>query len=341
MSGAARLPAGASPGADWLRRLRWAATGVLLSGAAAIHAAPPVLTLAVADSPYAATALIAESQGWFAAEGLDVKIVHCAFGRICLEQLLAGQAQLATVADTPITFASFVRKDFAVVATLSSSGSELRMVARIDRGIAAAADLKGKRIGVLKGTSGHYFTETFLRFNGLEPTDVNIVALGASDAAGALVSGEVDAAGLFDPYVDDALHRLGAKARALPALGFFSLTFNLVSVPAAAGASDEDLVRVLRALKRADDLIRTQPERARAITAAALKIDPKPFEETWKHFDFRLQLAPALLSSLEAQARWAQRAQLVPAGSPLPDYLDFIRSGPLRRADPRAVRLRE
>ena len=258
-----------------------------------------------------------------------------------MERLLKGEVQLATVADTPITLAAFTRKDFSIVATLSASNGGPQLIVRTDRGIATAADLRGKRVGVLEGTRGHYFTETFLRFNGIDPADVHIVALDADDAAGALVRGEVDAAGLYDPSLDDALARLGAKAHALPALSFFSVYFNLISLPVSAGVSDEDLVKLLRALKRADELIRTQPARARAMTAKALKLDPKSFAATWKHYDYRLQLAPALVSSLEAQGRWAQRARLVPAAAPLPDSLDFIRSGPLRGVDPRAVRLRE
>jgi ABC-type nitrate/sulfonate/bicarbonate transport system substrate-binding protein len=324
-----------------LRRLRLATAGLLLGCAASVQAAPPVLTLAVADNPFAAPALIAESEGWFAAEGLNLKIVHCAIGRVCLKWLQDGQAHVATVVDTPIVFASFARKDFAVIASLGSSGRDHHMVVRTDRGIGAAADLKGKRIGTLKSTSGHYFTETFLRFNGIDPDEVSIVALDADNVTGALQRGEVDAAGLFAPHVGEALRQLGAKARVLPTLGFFSTILNVVSVPAAAGASDEDLAKLLRALKRADDLIRTQPERARAITAAALKIDARAIEEAWGHYDFRLQLAPTLISSLEAQSRWALRAKLVPADARLPDYLDFVRSGPLRRVDPRAVRLVE
>jgi NitT/TauT family transport system substrate-binding protein len=170
---------------------------------------------------------------------------------------------------------------------------------------------------------------------------VSLVALQAGDPAGALVRGEVDAAGLFDPHAEDALRRLGARARALPAPGFFSATFNLVSVPASAGVSDENLVRLLRAARRAEALIHAEPERARRIVAAALKLDPKSFELDFKDHDFRLQLAPTLISTLEAQARWARREQLVPAEAQLPDYADFIRSGPLRRVDPRAVRLVE
>lgn len=311
----------------------------LLSLCSAAPAAPPVLTLAVADIPFAAPVLIAESQGYFAAEGLKLKVLHHAFGRLSLQQMLDGQAHFATVADTPITFASFSRRDFAIVATLSTSGPEHRLVVRNDRGIRSAADLKGKRIGTLTHTSAHYFTETFLRFNKLNPAEVSIVALPASDTVGALVRGEVDAAGLLGPHVSDALRALGDKARVLPGPGFFRVTYNLVSVAPSAGASDADLVKLLRAVRRASDLIRAEPERARGIVAAALKANPKEFEEVWKPYDFRLQLAPALLSSLEAQSRWALRDKLVPAGSVLPNYLDFIRPEPLRQVDARAVRL--
>ena len=338
----------------WIPPIRWlrlsrnpALSGVLwralqigvLGLSSAAPAAPPVLTLAVADIPFAAPVLIAESQGYFGAEGLTLKVQHHAFGRLSLQQLLDGQAHFATVADTPITFASFSRRDFAIVATLSSSGPEHRLVVRTDRGINSAADLKGKRIGTLTHTSAHYFTETFLRFNNVDPADISLVALPASDTVGALVRGEVDAAGLFDPHVADAMRALGTKARVLPAPGFFRVTYNLVSVAPSAGASDADLVKLLRALRRASDLIRAEPERARDIVAAALKANPKEFEEVWKPYDFRLQLAPALISSLEAQSRWALRDKLVPAGSRLPNYLDFIRPEPLRQVDARAVRL--
>lgn len=323
------------------QRLRAIVVGLLLGGTVAAHAAPPVLTLAVADIAFAAPVLIAESEGWFAAEGLKLKVVHCVIGRVCLKRLLDGEAHFATVADTPIVFASFTRKDFSIVANLGSSGREMRMVVRTDRGITNAADLKRRRIGIYKGTTGQYFTDTFLRFNGIDPADVTLVALDIADGFGALQRGEVDAAGLFDPLVGDALRELGGKVRALPSLGFFNVMYNLVSVPAAAGASDEDLVKLLRALKRADDLIRTQPDRAREITASALKADAKRFEEVWNHNDFRLQLAPPLLSSLEAQSRWALREELVPTDARLPDYLNFIRSGPLRRVNPRAVRVAE
>lgn len=323
-------------GRRWLQR---AAAALFLGGCIAVQAAPSTLTLALVDNVHAAPVLIADAMGYAAAEGLTLKLLRCPFGRVCLKHLLDGEAQLAGAADTPVTFASFTRKDFAVIATLATSGREHRMVVRNDRGILKPADLRGKRIGTLTGTSGHYFTETFLRFHGIEPSEVTLVALKADDASAALVRGAVDAAGLFNPHGPDALHRLGTNGRVFLTPGFFSVHFNLVSVPAAAGASDADLAKLLRALRRAYELMQNEPAHSRDIVARALGADAKAIDDMLKDYDFRMQLAPTLISSLEAQARWAMRERLVPAESHLPDYLDFIRAEPLRQVDARAVRV--
>ena len=299
----------------------------------------PPLTLAVADLLYAAPVLIAEAQGYFAAEGLALKVMHCAVGRICLQHVLEGQAQFATVADTPFVLATFSRNDLAIIATTTVSGSELRMVARQDRGVGRAADLRGRRIGIVQGTSGHYYADTFLLFAGLKSADVTLVPLGPSAIVGALSRGEIDAAGLHDPLGRDAARQLGPLGRVLPGPRFFTLTFNLVSAGPRAGVLTEDETRLLRAVRRAEALIRQEPERARAILAVALKMDPAKVAEVWGDFEFRLQLGQPLIHGLEAQARWALREGLVPAGARMPNFLELIQTEPLRRIDPQAMRL--
>lgn len=296
------------------------------------------LTLAVADIPYSAPVLIAEAEGYFAAEGLALQVKHYPVGRMCLERLLAGDAHFATVADTPITLAGFTRRDFGILATTTLSGRENQVVVRTDRSIRQPADLQGKRLGVITGTSGHYFADTFLLFHGVKIDKVTEQPLDPKDPVGALVRGEVDAASLFGTSVTDALNRLGPQGRVLPGPAFFSVTFNIVSRPASQGVSDDDAVKLLRAVQRATVLLQREPERARAIVAKALKVSVEDLAKTWDGFEFRLQLSQSLITTLEAEARWALRRRLVPAGE-VPDYLDLVRPEPLKKLDARAVNL--
>lgn len=278
------------------------------------------LTLAVADIPYSAPVLIAEAEGYFAAEGLALNIKHYPVGRICLEALLAGEAHFATVATTTV------------------SGRENQIVVRTDRSITQPADLQGKRLGVIPGTSGHYFADTFMLFHGVKIDSVTEQPLDPKDPVGALVRGEVDAAALFGTSVTDALNRLGPQGRVLPSLPFFSVPFNIVSRPASQGVSDDDAIKLLRAVQRAMVLLQREPERARAIVAKALKVSADDLAKNWDGFEFRLHLSQSLITTLEAEARWALRRRLVPAGE-IPDYLDLVRPEPLKKLAPRAVNL--
>lgn len=324
-------------GRPWSRR-RWLGTcwaGLALFGGT-VQAA--TLTLAVADIPYSAPFLIAEAEGYFAAEGLALNVKHYPVGRICLERLLAGEAHFATVADTPIMLAGFSRRDFSILATTTVSGRENQIVARTDRGIQKPADLQGKRLGVITGTSGHYFADTFLLFHGVKSGTVTEQALDPKDPVGPLLRGDVDAAALFGTHVTEALHRLGPQGQVLAGPTFFSVTFNIVSRPASQGVSDDDAVKLLRAVQRATVLLQREPERGRAIVAKALKVSVEDLSRTWDDFEFRLQLSQSLITTLEAEARWALRRRLVPAGE-VPDYLALVRTEPLKRLDARAVRL--
>jgi ABC-type nitrate/sulfonate/bicarbonate transport system substrate-binding protein len=81
---------------------------------------PEKLVIAVADSLLGVPLWVAQGQGFFAAEGLDVNLVRYPTGKPALDALLRGEAQVATVAETPIMFAGLARQPIRVLANYDS-----------------------------------------------------------------------------------------------------------------------------------------------------------------------------------------------------------------------------
>ena len=317
-------------------RLRRMAAVLLTAALPMAPAAAARITIAIPDLPAFATTLVAEARGYFVDEGLDLHVIHGVNGKRCLKHLTDGDAQYAAVADTPIVLSILAGGRFDILASLATTSRENHFVVRADRAINGVSDLRGKRIGVVKGTSGHYFADTFLLFHGIAPSEVTIVPLDPADAAAALVRGDVDAAGFYQPHGYKAMAALGAEARVLPNPKMFTMAVNLVGITRAGGGRDEDAVKLIKAFRRANEFILAEPAKAQAIIAARLNYDPAMLAAIWPDFDFEMSLAQPLVTTLEAQTRWAMREGLAPRAT-MPDYLDAIRLDPLQSVDRKLV----
>lgn len=323
--------------------VRWVAWGRHLLAACiaalSLGAMAQPMVIAVSRTSLALPFYVAEAQNHFAAEGVAVKVQECIGGQRCLKQLFDGQVVLATASEMPVTLHSFTRADFAIVATFVSSSRDVKLIARKSAGISVVADLAAKRIGTVKGTSAHYFLDAFLLFHGIDPKKIELVALSPEQIEPALKAGQIDAATVWEPFAHKSMRALAGDGAVLPAARIYTETFNLIGSRKAITEREADVVKVLRALGRAQRFIREQPLQAQAILKARLQEDQGFIDATWRDFDYRLSLDQSLLSTLEGQARWALREGHVPAGSISANFLQFVDTGPLRKADPAAVTL--
>lgn len=308
-----------------------------LPAPAAAAPAGPELTIAIARSPLTLPFLVAETQGFFAAEGVTVHALDCLGGQRCLKMLFDGAAQFATVSELPVMFASFERDDFAVVATFVRSPGDVKIVTRRSAGIATAADLRGRKVGTVMRTSAHYALDAGLTFLDVDPRRLTLVPLTPEHVVDAFARREVDAVAIWEPQAWQARQAAGADAAMLPLPRIYAETFDLVGLRPTIAARAEALAGVLRSLKRARDHIAEHPHEAQALLRQRLNLDEGFVAATWKDFDFRLGLEQSLATSLEAEARWAQREGLVPPGAATPNFLHVIEPGPLSRVAPETV----
>ena len=269
------------------------------------------------------------------AEGLTVDAVPCTNGEDCIAQIQRGRADLAMASDASVVLAVHAGQPLELIATIASSRRSNQVVARTDRGIRQGADLRGRRVGFIPGTSSHFYTETFLSFHGLTSRDVVMVPLDPLRPVDALVQGEVDAAGFFHPNGPQALTRLGPLGQVLELPPIYTLTVNLVARP---GLSDDQLVRVLRGLQRSIRVVRSRNDPSLQTSARLLGVKPPEVAGLLGDFDYRLRLDQSLLGTLEAESRWAARSDGSTSRA-APDFLDIVRVGPMRQLDARSVSL--
>ncbi|MFZ2650918.1 MAG: ABC transporter substrate-binding protein [Burkholderiaceae bacterium] len=297
------------------------------------------LTIAVANSVLSLPIFVAQAQKYFADEGVPVKTVECVGGPRCLGLILEDQAALVTVSDMTVMFNSFGRTDYAIVATIARSTSNLKLITRKSAGIASVAQLAGKRVGTVKATGAHYFLDSSLLFDGIDPKRIELVLLSPEQIGAALEQGRIDAASIWEPHARRSLRELAGDGAVIPSPRSYSVSFNLVANRRIIAERQTDLVKVLRALARAQRFIREQPQQAQAILVQTLRQDQDDINALWNDLDYRLAIDQLLLNTLQAQARWALREGHVPHDARIPNYLRFVATEPLRQAVPMAVTL--
>lgn len=191
--------------------------------------------------------------------------------------------------------------------------------------------------GIISGTSALCFGDSLLALGALGPATVTLVPVPPGEIVERLLAGDIDAAALYLPLAQEAVRRLGARGAVVTEARYDAATMNLVGRTGPA-LRDDDVSRLLRALRRAGALIQEQPTCARAQLARWLKLDAAVVDAVWPDCEFRVVLEQTLLATLESASRWAAREELV-TDKATPDDLDRVRRGPLRALDRRAVTL--
>ena len=297
-------------------------------------------TLGVERSLLSAAVWIADEKGYFKDEGLDLTLKEFDSGRLSFMAMLDGNEgiDICTVAPTPIMFVSFDREDYLIISTFIYSDDDVKVIARKDKGIKTAADLKGKKIGTPFGTTGQFFTEAFLARNGIASSEVNVVDFRPSELPSALGNGRVDAIVIWEPHGSKARQISGDKAVRLPSSEVYRETFNYVATKAFVRDNPEAVKRFLKATDRATIFLNNNEQQAQEIIAERLNLKKETLAMLWDDYVFEISLDQSLIVTLEDEARWAIRSKLTDA-SEVPNYLDYIHIDALEEVKPEAINI--
>lgn len=255
---------------------------ILLAGATALGFALPLSASAetdkirmgyIADYFGASMAAIADEKGLWEKHGLEAKTSVFTNGPIQVQALNAGSLDFAYIGPGALWLPASGK---AKVIAVNALGYTDRVIAQ--PGIESIADLKGKKVGVPEGTSGDMLLRLALQEAGMSLEDVEVVSMDPSTVVTAFGSGQIDAAGIWYPFVEVIRKRVSDLKELSSNEDFFpEVAFPSSFIVSDDMADNEAVIRKVNAvIKEALDFRMENPEEAVKITAEFINAPVEP-----------------------------------------------------------------
>lgn len=145
----------------------------------------------------------------FKAAGLEAEMKPFASGPAMLPALAAKEVDVAILGDFPAVTGFANGLPINIILLNNVTTSHTRIVATPASGIKKLADLKGRKIGVSLGTTGHGNILKALSLVGLTQQDVTLVNVAPANIPAAYFANQIDAAVAWEPHVG-AMEKAGA-----------------------------------------------------------------------------------------------------------------------------------
>lgn len=188
-----------------------AVTLLILTASACTTAPAELVTIRVAVLPIldSLPMYVAETQGYFTEEGLQVEFVPVNSAPERDQLMQSGQVDAMINELVSIMFYNQTEPQVVAVRFARTATSEypvFRILASADSEIETVDQLAGVQIGVSEGTVIEYTTDRILSRAGLTPDQIEIVAVPSiPDRMNLLASGQLSAANLPDPAASMAI----------------------------------------------------------------------------------------------------------------------------------------
>ncbi|WDZ94131.1 aliphatic sulfonate ABC transporter substrate-binding protein [Herbaspirillum sp. WKF16] len=137
----------------------------------------------------------------FKQQNIEIKWYEFAYSNPLLEALNANKLDFGSAGSAPPIFAQAASENLVYAATQPAGLNSEGILVKKGSAIKGIDDLRGKRIGVAKGTSSHHFLVAALDKAKIKLDDIKVSYLAPSDATAAFDRGDIDAWVIWDPYL--------------------------------------------------------------------------------------------------------------------------------------------
>ncbi len=267
---------------------------------------------------------VAEDQGFFADNGLNVTVKDYSTGSTAVEALINEEIDVGGSSDYVVMLYAFRNANISIITSCAES-EFFELICRNDHGIANVLDLNGKTIGTAKNTVASFYLGLFLESNGLSMQNITLVDLVPNEIANAIGNGTVDAVVSWELCTEQVKARLGT--------GFVEWSLQQMDVPFYGVLScrndwipehTQTLNRMLKALAQAEDYLNSNPTQAQQIMKNRFNYTDSYIATIWSRTTFGLSLPQRLPEIMQQQATWMMNNNITnqTASPTVANYID-------------------
>lgn len=218
----------------------------------------------------------------------EVNIVSFSSGKDVNTAIASGSIDITELGTSPSALGIATDLGYSVVGIGDIIGSAESLVATKDSGISDVADLTGKKVATPFASTAHYSLLSALKVAGVAETDVNLLDMEADDIYAAWQRGDIDAAYIWYPTLDNLLNEGGTIITGSDVMaeeGY--VTGDLIVARDAFAEENPELVaQFLEAVLKGNDVILNDPDTAAADVASVLEIEATDAASQLKQYTY-------------------------------------------------------
>jgi len=227
------------------------------------------MSLFIGTTPHFGNIIVGAEKGFFEKEGLPVKVTNFASGSTAVDAFRAGQGHLVVAGDMP---SLRLWKQGGIGLCAQANYGELSILVA-KNSINKPADLRGKKVGVLVGSTSEYFTKLYLASGGVDYKEIDVINLRPAEMVTGLVRGDIDAFVIWQPFGWRAVEADSNAHIVTTGQPYFHEWEMVNTMPEYARSHADEIVAFLRGLDAAGKWIPSNLDDAAQIVAKSLRMD--------------------------------------------------------------------
>jgi NitT/TauT family transport system substrate-binding protein len=291
------------------------------------------MTIATGVDPSFSAYYVAKSAGIFEKNGLDVQVNTGPSGSAMVAYVIQNQVQSAFGAEAAGVQNHNIDPNVVVAA---EGALMLQWYGLVARDYTSLDQLKGKKIGIARGSASEVFWLAMIDKFKLNAADFKIVQVEAPEMVAALERHDIDAFSAWEPWLTRAVASIPNTRLLQTNEGIMSPRVYIYLNRGWAEKNPAAATSFMRSMVEATDFINKEPAKASTMVATFLKLDKDLTESLMKKLQFDVRLDDKSMENFVTVQE--QLKGLGKLAKPV-DFKQFVDSDFLKKVRPDSVNL--